>query len=133
MEPNQITPNPAQAPTSMPSQPTPVSSPTPVSTPVMNMKPATNPSSIGSIVGTIIIIAFIILGGLYFWGKHVEESKSAESLTSETMETSGNMSEDNEAAAIKSTSSSDDLDSIEADLQATNLEDLGAEANPQLQ
>ena len=31
---------------------------------------------IGSTVGTIIIIALIILGGLYFWGKRLEESKN---------------------------------------------------------
>ena len=91
-----------------------------------------NKSSIGSIVGTIIIIALIILGGLYFWGKHVKESKTAEILTSETSEGS-DVEEDNEAAAIRSTSSSDDLDSIDADLQATNTTDLDAEADPQLQ
>ena len=111
MEPNQTTP-----------MQTPIGAPAP-----MGSNP--NKSSVGSIVGTIIIIAFIILGGLYFWGKYVEESKSTASLTSETTDAG----EDSEAAAIKSTSSSDDLNSIDADLRATNTTDLDAEANPELQ
>ncbi len=85
-----------------------------------------NKSSIGSIIGTIIIISIIILGGLYFWGKRVEESKIKQDLVnSSTSTTTG----DNEAASIRSTSQSDDLDSINADLNATNLDNLGAEMN----
>lgn len=83
-----------------------------------------NKSSIGGIIGTIIIIAVIILGGLYFWGKRIEEAKIKENLVS------GNVNEDeqiNEAAVIRSVNSSDDLNSIEADLNNTNLINLGAE------
>ena len=83
-----------------------------------------NQSSIGSIIGTIIIIAIIILGGLYFWGKRIEEAKLKQSLVSDT--TSQDMVA-NEAATIKSVSSSDDLNSIETDLNNTNLDNLGAE------
>ncbi|MCX6701899.1 MAG: hypothetical protein NTX96_01760 [Candidatus Zambryskibacteria bacterium] len=80
-----------------------------------------NKSSIGSIIGTIVIIAIIILGGLYFWGKRIEESKSKENLITDSTEpTSVNV----EANAINSVSSGDDLDSIEVDLNATNLDNL---------
>jgi flagellar basal body-associated protein FliL len=39
-----------------------------------------NKSSVGSLIGTIIIIAIIILGGLYFWGKRIEENKAKANL-----------------------------------------------------
>ncbi len=75
-----------------------------------------NKTGIGSLLGTIIIIAIIILGGLYFWGKRVEESKVRDELVSSQM--SGNNAE---------TSESDDVDAIENDLNNTNL-DLSTEA-----
>ena len=84
----------------------------------------TQKSSIGGIIGTIIIIALIILGGLYFWGKRIEESRAKQELTSDNTPT---QAEVNEAASIKSVSSSDDLNSIEGDLNATNFENLDAE------
>ncbi len=87
-----------------------------------------NKSSIGSIIGTVIIIAIIILGGLYFWGKRIEESKANAELVSEASTTQTNESEN-----VSKTSSSDDLDSIDADLEATNLNDLDAEMNAQAQ
>lgn len=83
-----------------------------------------NKSGIGSIIGTIIIIAIIILGGLYFWGKRVEEAKLKQDLVTDTSEP---MQAQNEAAVIQSVSSSDDVDSIEADLQATTFDNLGSE------
>ena len=83
-----------------------------------------NKSSIGSIIGTIIIIAIIILGGLYFWGKRIEESKLKENLI--TGFTPGTV-DDNTASIITTISTGDDLDSIEADLNATNLDNLGTE------
>lgn len=87
-----------------------------------------NKSGVGSIIGTIIIIAIIILGGLYFWGKRVEESKLKESLVTNTTEPTVTTSE---ATVIKSVSPADDLDSIQADLNTTNLNDLGVEVNVQ--
>jgi hypothetical protein len=42
--------------------------------------PPENKSSIGSILGTIIILAIIILGALYFWGKRIEESRANSQL-----------------------------------------------------
>lgn len=87
-------------------------------------------SSIGSIIGTIIIIAVIILGGLYFWGKRIEESKTTESLVNETSEPSVDQMEAN---SIKSVTPSDNIDSIEADLNATNLDNLTPELSPQAQ
>lgn len=86
-----------------------------------------NKSGIGGIIGTVIIISIIILGGLYFWGKRIEESKLKQDLVSDNMENA--VTEQNEAAAIKSVSNSDDLNSIEADLNATSFSNLDAELN----
>ncbi len=86
-----------------------------------------NQSSIGSIIGTIIIIALIILGGLYFWGKRVEESKNIQNLTTDTT-TPQQAPDTSEAGLIKSSvSSSDDLSSIDTDLQNTNTTNLSPE------
>ena len=90
-----------------------------------------NKSSIGSIIGTVIIIALIILGGLYFWGKRVEESKSTQSAMTETTTTDMTNPDQNEVTVIKSMSSSDEVDSIETDLQKTNTTNLDTELNAQ--
>ncbi len=87
-----------------------------------------NKSSVGSIIGTIVIIAIIILGGLYFWGKRVEESKLRQNLVTDNSNNQQSV-EMSEAATIKSISNSDDLNSIEADLNSTKFDNLGAEAN----
>ena len=60
-----------------------------------------NKSSIGSIIGTIIIIAMIVLGGLYFWGKRIEDSKLKQKLVSDTTEQGIG---DNQANVINSAS-----------------------------
>ena len=87
------------------------------------MEPQENKSSVGSIIGTIVIIAIIILGGLYFWGKRIEENKSKENLitnfTPGTEETAGTNTTNNIGA-------SDELDAIDADLNATVLDGLDA-------
>ena len=93
-----------------------------------------NKSSIGSIVGTIIIIAVIIIGGLYFWGKRIEESKAKEDLiANQQVPPINTLPIETGTTSIKTVSPTDDLDSIEADLNNTNLNDLDAEVNPQLQ
>ena len=90
-----------------------------------------NKSSIGSIIGTIIIIALIILGGLYFWGKRIEESKLTQNAMTDTTTTQPVNPDQNEATVIKSMSSGDDVSSIEADLNKTNLNNLAPELNTQ--
>lgn len=90
-----------------------------------------NKSSIGSIIGTIIIIAVIILGGLYFWGKRIEEARQKDKLISEPVTTE--TVEVNEASTIKSVSSGDDVNSIEKDLNNTNLDNLSKELDTPVQ
>lgn len=91
------------------------------------MEPTIQPqakSGVGSIIGTIVILAIIILGGLYFWGKRVEETKAVQKLATDTTEPTV---EQNEASVIMTMNSSDDLDSIQADLDATKTTGLSSE------
>jgi hypothetical protein len=93
-----------------------------------------NKSSVGGIIGTIIIIALIILGGLYFWGKRIEEAKNLKDLTNNNAQPTLSAEEQaaiNETNAIKSTSSSDELDAIETDLSNTKTTGLSAELDAQ--
>lgn len=83
-----------------------------------------NKSSIGSIIGTIIIIAIIILGGLYFWGKRIEENKAKENLI--TNFTPGEVTTPT-STSTTGLNSSDDLNSIDADLASTTLDNLAPE------
>jgi len=73
------------------------------------------------IVGTVIIIALIILGGLYFWGKRINNQKEATALMNQEQIAS------QEAAVIQAISPQDDTASLEAELQATQTSGLGAE------
>ncbi len=88
-------------------------------------------SSVGSIISIIIILILIVIGALYFWGKRVQETMPTEQVTEETSTADEAMM--NEAAAIKAMSGSDELDSIEADIRATKVDNLDAELNVQPQ
>jgi len=94
--------------------------PAPMGTPVMPMTPPQK-SSMSGIVGTIIIIALIILGGLYFWGKRINNQKDTASLMNQEEMAS------QEASVIQSVSDNDDTASIEAELSATQTSGLGTE------
>ncbi len=75
--------------------------------------------SAGPMIGVIIILAVIVLGGLYFWGQRTDRGGDAlnDDVTAAELE------------EIESQSSSDEVSSIEADLEATDIESLDAELN----
>lgn len=85
-------------------------------------------SSLGSVVGAIIVIIAIILGGLYFWGSQLEDQQM---LEEELPFILGD--EDVENEGIPPTSSSDELSSIETDIQANNLDGLEAAIDADLE
>jgi len=70
--------------------------------------------SAGLIIGVIVILAIIILGGLYFWGQRAGDDA---------------MKTDEALESINTQSELDDTASIEADLDATDIENLDAELN----
>lgn len=96
------------------------------------MEPQQNKSSIGSIIGIIIIITVIILGGLYFWGKRVEETKYNQKLISESQQASEPVTI-NETATIKNLTPGDDVNAIQSDLDNTKIDNLSPELNIQAQ
>jgi hypothetical protein len=75
--------------------------------------------SVGPMIGIIIILAVIVLGGLYFWGQRTSEGVLEDNTAAELEE-------------IQSQSDSDEISSIEADLQSTDIENLDAELNGEI-
>jgi uncharacterized protein HemX len=76
-----------------------------------------NEGSAGPVIGIIIILAVIVLGGLYFWGQRTNETAQEEDNLAAELDEIGNQS------------SSDEVTAIEADLQSTDIESLDAELN----
>lgn len=73
-------------------------------------------SSVGPVIGTIIILAVIVLGGLYFWNQRGERVMDETELNTVINE-------------ISTQSQSDDTASIDADLKATDVDNLDQELN----
>lgn len=78
---------------------------------MQNMTPETG-SSAGPIIGAIVILAVIVFGALYFLGQREDSAILNEELNS-----------------IRMQSDSDEAAAIEADLNATEIENLDAELN----
>lgn len=77
--------------------------------------------SVGALIGSIIIIVIIVIGGIYFWAT---QEKMMPSDTSTQMQ---NMMGDQSTNMLLEQGTSDNLSDIEADLNATNLDNLDAE------
>jgi len=88
--------------------------------PEPNMTTPNNESSAGPVIGTVIILAVIVLGGLYFWGQRAD---SEPAMTEEQVQEQVNM--------IQEQSTSDATADIEADLNATDIDGLDSELNVQ--
>ena len=73
----------------------------------------TNNKSVGPLVAVIIILALIIVGGLYFLKQRSSQQVYIPATTNDGITDS-----------LNTQSSSDDLKSIEADLKATNVDNL---------
>ena len=65
--------------------------------------------SSGPIIGVIVIIAIVILGGFYFWSQRAGNDAAIDEINTQ--------------------SGSDEASAIEADLNATDIENLDAELN----
>lgn len=79
-----------------------------------DLEPARD-GSVGPIIGTIIILAVIVLGGLYFWGQRAEQR----AMTAEELQAT--------VEDIQSQSTSDAPADIQADLNATDIDNIDAE------
>ncbi len=85
-------------------------------------------SQVGPILGVLIVILIIILGGLYLWGsmlpKQENQARVERALPNYEPETTRAVAD---RQIMDTTSSSNDLDAIYADLESTNLNDLDAD------
>ena len=78
----------------------------------------------GSIIAIIIIVAIIIIGGLYFWGEKINNATKEDTgaTTEEILSTP-----DEKTESLKKQGTSDSISDIDADLNSTDLDNLDAE------
>lgn len=76
----------------------------------------------GGLIGAVIIVIILIVGGLYFWGKQINNAPVDE-ITAEEIATTP----DEKTSALETQGTSDVVANIEADLDITNLNDLDTE------
>ncbi|MDP3726016.1 MAG: hypothetical protein Q8R36_02345 [bacterium] len=77
---------------------------------------------VGPIIGSIIIVILLILGGLYFIGKRVSGEDPLAPEPQAILNTT-----DPSLQALEEPGFTDEIDSIQNDLSATNLDELDAE------
>jgi uncharacterized protein HemX len=78
---------------------------------------------VGPIIGIAIIVVILIFGGLYYWGAQISKQDAnveQESLTTEQIENQ----EDQIIEQLQIQNTSDNVADIEADLNATDLENI---------
>ncbi len=79
----------------------------------------------GAWAGIVIIIAVLVLGGLYFWGKELNNDQAP--AESQTQPLISETAVDKATADLEVQGNSDALSDIEADLVNTDLENLDAD------
>lgn len=84
-----------------------------------------NESGVGPVIATIIILAVVVLGGLYFWGQRSPSSNN--DIYGNPISTSTESAVD--TTSIDTQSSADTPASIKNDLNSTNVDNLGADIN----
>lgn len=80
-----------------------------------------NGSSVGPVIGTIIILAVIVLGGFYFWNQR--ESKNAvmdDAQVSQTVQDIKTQSQSDAPSAIMNDLNATDVNNIDSQLNGTN-------------
>lgn len=86
--------------------------------------PVEKKSSVGAVIGTVIVILLLILGALYFWGARLNEKSDNPPPYILGAESSG---ESDTAAGLPPQGSSDEAADIDADIQAMNMSQFEAE------
>lgn len=104
-----MTPPPAPAPQTPPPTPTP-------------MPPAQSSSSIGPILGAIVIVALLAAGGIYAYMTWEDRSMTQQ-------EQGAAPTTDTQAQDLQQTSSSDEVADLEADLSATSETNASGEVD----
>ncbi|MBI2046006.1 MAG: hypothetical protein HYT28_01115 [Parcubacteria group bacterium] len=81
---------------------------------------------IGPAIGAIIIVLVLIIGAFYFWGSKLEKTLPVdENATAEEVLAVP----DTSLQSIQTQGNSDEIDAIEQDVNATDLQNLNSELN----
>ena len=100
-----------------------------ISTPIQDMvSSATKDSTVGPLIGSIIVVLLIVLGGLYYFGSIIASKKNEIDLKK-------NSEEQSETLNIEKTakqSNTDDIKSIESDLKSTDIDSIDKSTLPPL-
>jgi len=86
--------------------------------------------SVGALIGSIIIVVIIVIGGIYFWASQEPAPLPIDPAIDNVLVP------DQQTEILLNQGVSDEISDIEADLNATNLDNLDAEMgdiNTQLQ
>ena len=78
----------------------------------------------GAVVGTLIVLAVLVLGGAYFLNRSTHEPRYEPPVI---------LGDDNANTGLPPTSSSDSVNDISADIDATNLGELESQISTDLQ
>lgn len=90
----------------------------------------THHGHVGAILGVLIIVLILILGGLYLWGSTLSTNENAARVERTIPNNEPETPRANaDRQILNTTSSSNELDAISADLESTNLDSLDAELN----
>lgn len=78
--------------------------------------PAPRSSSTGFIIATLVLLAVIVAGGIYFWQAHGDSAADNAELRE-----IGSQSSSDEAAAIEADLNATDVNSVDYDLDESNF------------
>ncbi|MFA6338544.1 MAG: hypothetical protein WCW87_00560 [Candidatus Paceibacterota bacterium] len=81
-------------------------------------------NSIGPLVSALIVIALIALGGLYAWSQNISKIEEIKSENTEIIKSNTAQEEINK---LTTQGTSDEVDSIKQDLDATNLDKIDSD------
>ncbi|MEK7628320.1 MAG: hypothetical protein AAB421_02800 [Patescibacteria group bacterium] len=89
-------------------------------------------SSLGPIVGAVVIIALMVFGGLYYWGSQLQQEAAAELPFIMDDGSVPPASTEDTTAGIPAPSNSDAVVDIEADINNTDFDALDAQIDADL-
>ena len=87
--------------------------------------PVQEKKSMGMIFGSIIVVIILLVAAFYLWGNREDSSEPLPAEIPEVTEILGG--EDEQTEALEEQGTSDEIDEIMEDLEATDLEDLTEE------
>jgi len=86
-----------------------------------------NHTYLGPILGALVVLLALVLGGLYLWGGMLSEEATPVANEMPVNNEPETPRADADTKNLETTSPSDELDAIEADIDATNLDSLDAD------